>query len=398
VNCMTQLNQLHGWPTGSNEVSFTLGSCQKHQLIPLGDHGLALTSSRKVAVLNPVARAMLEAIRETNSMSNATTIVSRRFGVDPARVDHDTRQFLDSFENATAGESISDVPPRKPVRRRSEWSNSCSLLVGHADIRLRFSSPELASWVTPHWRHFTVGTNSPASVTLDLVNDGCRVSLYRNGVWLDTAADFGTARGWVHREIIQAVYEARHWAAVLHAAAVSDRRGALVIAAESGAGKSTLTAALIRAGFNYLGDDCVPLLRSSHEAVSVPTAVRLRQGSWSTLRNYVPELSILPAETTREGVYKYWHPIPARSFAPISKPVRGLLFVRYRSGSVPSIKRLSPVQAFCALVRSGSSVGEPLTAERLADWAAWIERTPAIAIEYDSLNEALNLVSEAFPK
>ena len=65
--------------------------------------------------------------------------------------------------------------------------------------------------------------------------------------------------GQVFGRILELSYPDAEWLAMMHAAAVGDAEGAVVMAGDSGSGKSTLTAALVDAGLSYFSDDVVPL-------------------------------------------------------------------------------------------------------------------------------------------
>jgi hypothetical protein len=83
-------------------------------------------------------------------------------------------------------------------------------------------------------------------------------------------------------------------AVLLHAGAVASTGSAIVVSGAEGAGKSTLTAALVRAGFEYVTDEVVALDDVTGDIAPYPKPIVLERGSW-------PLFGELGAPTTSRG-------------------------------------------------------------------------------------------------
>lgn len=103
----------------------------------------------------------------------------------------------------------------------------------------------------------------------------------------------GGTRGHVADWLVWHIREGARWKSgddivVLHAAAVQRAGTTVLIPGPSGTGKSTLTAALVRRGFRYAGDDIVALDRATCEVIPCPTPVRLTKQAMNQLGIHDP--------------------------------------------------------------------------------------------------------------
>ena len=139
-----------------------------------------------------------------------------------------------------------------PVSRRRVYT-----LAG-PPIEVRFAARAVETLVAPRfdWSH-RPGLAPVATLTLARTRRGFVLREDRRPDVL--AADAVAMSGLFTRRFAELSHGTDDWLAVLHAAAVADARGAIVLPGPNGTGKSTLTAALVARGFAYLSDDCVPI-------------------------------------------------------------------------------------------------------------------------------------------
>lgn len=190
--------------------------------------------------------------------------------------------------------------------------------------------------------------------------------------WVEVSSEPPYVRGQLSRCTGSADFELLHVALLialrahhifeLHAAALCDERGAVLLVGPSGSGKSTTALALVSAGLSYLGDDRV--LYRAHgdelELLSYPTAFR---ATTATLTSF-PDLQAYAARTDYLGK----HPIDvARAFPGQHRTsFRGTIDLLFpRIGPATKLGELSQQAAFEGLLeQSGSLVFEGHTALR----------------------------------
>jgi hypothetical protein len=128
----------------------------------------------------------------------------------------------------------------------------------------------------------------------------------------------------------------------LHAAVVSARGQAAVIAAPAGTGKSTLTLALARKGFTYLSDELAPIDAESCSVLPFRHAL--------CLKSIPPDPLSLPTTTVRAGT-RYHIPTSALGHADdASAPIGVFIFAERHSTRGPASRRISPAEAVARLM------------------------------------------------
>lgn len=136
----------------------------------------------------------------------------------------------------------------------------------------------------------------------------------------------------------------RHLAAkylLFHAGAIAFGGQGLLLPADAGSGKTTLTAALLRAGFQYLNDEIAVLHPTSGQVLPFARSLCVKQGGRRVLGDLYADL-LAAAPRRRFGREQVWYlqpPDEVWSATPV--PVRYIVFPRYVAGATTTLTPLA---------------------------------------------------------
>jgi hypothetical protein len=254
-------------------------------------------------------------------------------------------------------------------------------------ILIRFGEPGIEQAIHPPLAHTAAASSTPTD-RVDVMRDGAGYLIVCNDDDIERATTLEEALGQVLGRILELSYPDAEWLAMMHAAAVGDERGAVVMAGESGSGKSTLTAALVHAGLGYFSDDVVPL-DSAQRIRPMPLGISVKEGSWPVLAPLYPNLEALPIHGGRRRRYL---PIGKRRIGPNGGlTVKSLIFPRYSPDQPTVVGCLTPLQVLERLTRAQSWLS--LDGRRFAATLRWIAETPGYELSYASLDEAVFVIT-----
>jgi hypothetical protein len=172
----------------------------------------------------------------------------------------------------------------------------------------------------------------------------------------------------------------------MHAGAVDDGTGAILLAGASGQGKSTLTTHLSALGWGFLSDDVAPVSMTSNTVVPFPqTPFRRVKGHREVAAE---ELGSLQREIVE---------IPDAGVCRDAAAIRAIGFLEYRSGSSPSLERLARGDAALELLRNATNFFDHRAAavERAIQLVTDI---PMFRLSYSDGREAANLLISELAK
>ena len=315
-------------------------------------------------VLGPMGQAIWHGLA-TGGEPAAAARLAADFALDPAAA-------VQAVAAAVRAWRAADRPPARPhpsaraalppVARQRIYA-----LCGRP-VAVRFAARAVEALVAPRF----AGSECPGRLpeaTLTLARTRRGFVLREEGQPDRAASDAVAMSGLFTRRFAEISHATADWLAVLHAAAVADARGAIVLPGPNGAGKSTLTAALVARGFAYFSDDCVPIAVDGRVR-PVPFALchKTRTASGALRLSYQPPPATLPC------------PAAPRLF----------LFPRYQAGgSRPAARRLDPPEVLERLVAGRAWLSR--RPEHLAEALALLARCPALELTYSSLAEAFAL-------
>jgi hypothetical protein len=203
----------------------------------------------------------------------------------------------------------------------------------------------------------------------------------------------GLLVGGLWQAILESIHPNVVWLALIHGAAVAHNGKGIALCGPSGSGKTTLAAGLISNGFDYLADDLVALSAPMGTVVPWPVPLSIKPGSIEVITRYCHELERAPSYRTKG--------VGARLLVPTStawdaEPVklRCLVFPRFTDGAAPKLQRISSLQAIECLLTDRVWIGNPITADRVTAFLAWLDDTPAYMSVYGELDDGMRHIED----
>ncbi len=211
-----------------------------------------------------------------------------------------------------------------------------------------------------------------------------------------TAADHSWLRWYFVESMAYTLLDQLHTASI-HAACVARNDSGILLCAKSTGGKSTLAWACARAGWTFIGDDCVMLLMESTDRVVLgkPHQARLRHDA----PRLFPELEGYDTSARPNG--KLSIEVDPRTFPQIRTASRcqvdNLVFLDRRSGARPGLSHVTKAEALDLLTEDGGYYGEEFY-QRHRQAIGRLVEVPAYRLRYERLEDAMQLLSSLAPR
>ena len=172
----------------------------------------------------------------------------------------------------------------------------------------------------------------------------------------------------------------------------------MLLLGEPGRGKSTLAAALVARGLSYIADDTVLLTSNPIRVRGVPSRMGIKEGSWSVLQHYWPNLEDLPIHVRADGKrIRYLLPenalINRPGFAELT--ASSLIFPRYEPNANTTVRNLSRAEALLKITEAGYDIPGQITEQVIAALIEWLDTVERIELCYGDLDDALEKLLRA---
>ena len=305
----------------------------------------------------------------------------------------------------------------------------CSIHIGDALVRLRFAGSALAEQLSPAFHHLvqpdagepdltihawdaqdsgtqppplpSLAPGSPRGTTVYTADEGrhfaCRPALGQLSAYEQRS---GRAWFWSRNAHALPFWEPAapfrqifHWwlpdrgALLLHAAAVGESSGGVLLVGAGGSGKSTSALSCLTSDLLYAGDDYVAIeLAPEPRVLSLYSSGKLEPGH-ATLLPHLPAPSFAGDGALEEkSVFYVADAFPGRMSRGF--PLRAIVAPRVH-GDEPRVTTRSAVQVLAALAPSTLLQLVPARQEALSAMAALLERIPAFGLEVGGPTELI---------
>lgn len=156
-------------------------------------------------------------------------------------------------------------------------------------ITINYNCPEAESLINFLCTDLPADRNFPSHTTYDLIIVGKKpmMSLWQG----DKQLYFGDCKYnlayTLTNEIIYQCIADNKTGHAIHAAAVSNRQGTILLPGKSGCGKSTLTTWLVYRGYSYLTDELVVIAEDDHHIHPFTRPISIKTGSTAVLNSFL---------------------------------------------------------------------------------------------------------------
>lgn len=379
------------------------------KVYPVDGHLLiAIDEFRLVYVLDGVSRWIWERLDEKRSLGDVVAGLMERYVVSEsvARRDvaHLTREFRKRGLIGRTGVRETTRPPGSDIAQPEAQAGSrppglsfCRYYkLADMHVRISTDSRSVLDAMEPMIGHLKVD-EIPGALR-HMINVWCDVGGWH--VSLDN--DPGSLCGPLHHAITRVIRTLLSRAAgsaprllVLHAGAVCSGSRGLILAGSSKRGKSTLTTALALHGFDYLGDDVIPIDLDSGNIVPLPIAPCLRPGSWPVIHKMHESLEGIP-DFDRAGHTVKYLPLGNRlkltSSDTISPSI--MIFPQWKEGAENQLTRLSRAEAILTLAESSSAFKLDAGVSAIESLLEWLGRIQLYSFVYSDTDRAVRQLSE----
>ncbi len=242
--------------------------------------------------------------------------------------------------------------------------------------------------VAPVFRHLQMEKAAP-DVTLDVVEEGSRIELFRNGNWMFSFRGDELATV-LKGQLLDEALTAADYELALHTATLVQDDRVMLLNGRPGAGKTTLTLALVSAGFGFAGDD-VALLDSQGQVTGIPFSPACKAGAWKLVARYQPEINNDPV-FHRCDRRRVRYPAPRNLRSAIPRPVGWVIFLDRQDRATTALTRIDPIRAMQGMLRESCAQGRRLTAAGFTSLLHAISHAECYQLTYYNLEDAVDLL------
>ncbi|MBL8700899.1 MAG: PqqD family peptide modification chaperone [Alphaproteobacteria bacterium] len=376
----------------------------------VGDDGLVFVPRTQLLyALNTSATFIWCCLEEGRSAAETIAALQATFGIGAAQA----REFLEdalalwrgwgvlagSAPQQAAADSApspalpaqgAPLPADAPARLRLE--DRYRLLDGTAV--LRFEDDASRARIHPILAHLhREADDAPPAVTIAILRDGADYAVYRDGRRYGGAFPLDRLGPLVKGHVWQACLAATRHLLNIHAGAVADSGGCILLPGQPGSSKSTLSAALGRSGFTFLSDEVALLTQPELRVRPVPLSFCVKSTGWDVLAPLYPELATRDVHNRGDGkVVRYVPPPVEAATLRADYDVTRVVFPRYVPGGATALRPVAPVEGLRRLLSECVSTPEGLSVPMIETLVAWVERVRFWELDQSDLGAAIEAI------
>ena len=262
----------------------------------------------------------------------------------------------------------------KPVQEHTSKVKDCKMIQHYyfndTCVKICFDSEETKALIHPKYSHLAIANTKNCDVEYKIFNSDKKLVIFKNdqfvGSWDNT--ELHEFQGKFSMELMCSFYnKTEHdWMGVFHASTISRDNRSIMFTGDSGNGKSTLVSILMANGFNVIADDFTPILREDFKTYCFPSAISIKEKSYSLMEQIYPGLKNSKQYYISElkGAVRYLPPTSKETSADCSSVV----WVKYSQSSENSIKKISTQEALKKILPDTWISNKEVNAKAFLKW------------------------------
>lgn len=201
----------------------------------------------------------------------------------------------------------------------------------------------------------------------------------------------------LHDIIRSEYYQKSDFLVAMHAGSLKYNEKMLILPGVSGAGKSTLCTFLMQEEFELFSDE-LTLIDSKHAILPLPLCVTLKEGSWNTVQQFVPELVTQKSHLRFDGQnIKVLSPknIVKKS---CSAKVGTIIFPTYKKEIKNELKEIGLIETLQRITETQYHIVDTQDIEKVESWLTLLTSCHFYLLSYSNLNEAKEQIKKVMNK
>lgn len=374
------------------------------------DDGLVLVPrSQELYALNTTATLIWCCLEEGQARPEIVATLVETFRIEPAVAGGylDDALALWSGWGVLRGTAPADArnrPPPPGLPLGEEMPAGIEAAIRHrrryrlldATASIAYGDDDSRDWIHPILAHLAIDEagGDRDALSLHVAREGDGYALYRDRRRWPGRLQLDRLGPLVKGHVWQGALAATPHTLDIHAGAVADDAGCILLPGRPGSGKSTLSAALARSGYAFLSDEVALLELPRLRARPVPLAICVKSTGWETLRRLYPELAGLRAHERDDGkIVRYVPPPIDATTGRVRHEVTRIVFPRYVPGCRTSLAPIPPVEGLRRLLRECVAAPEGLSVSAVESIIEWLGRVRFWELEQSSLDDAIAAIA-----
>ena len=263
-------------------------------------------------------------------------------------------------------------------------------------FQISFDSDLVEKTIHPSIAHLEINEPFSSTVIYDVYLENNQLCLFKNEalVRMVPKRDYHLIQGKFAIELLSYIHdkEESEWLGTFHGSTISDGEHSILFIGESGKGKSTLCALLAANGFELLADDVSPMLAKDCHIYHNPSAISIKEGSFSSLRPLIDNFDNLPniIFNKTKGLIKY---VPCKVPAKDNYPCKAIIMVNYNKDSTTKLELISIKEVLETLIPDSWLSPNPSHAKQFLDW---LSRTSVYKLTYSNTKSVIEEIAMCF--